>query len=127
MRLEHLLSGEAQNLKDEGKSYILYIGSGVLLLRLSCTTANLKNHFEYSAAYVTKAVEGPGRFAEILRQEMELACRAFSSIAKGRCHRGREGEDRTKPNQIRFQSSRKSVVGVCCLYLGRISFSFIEA
>lgn len=30
----------------------------------------LQKHFDYSAAYVTKAVEGPGRFAEILRQEL---------------------------------------------------------
>ena len=56
MRLEHLLSGETQNLKDEGKSYKYYIGSGVLLLRLSCTTANLKKRIERNWAQLSPQV-----------------------------------------------------------------------
>ena len=56
MRLEHLLSGEAQYLKDEGKSYIYNIGSGVLLLRLSCTTANLKKRIERNWAQLSPQV-----------------------------------------------------------------------
>lgn len=37
----------------------------------------LQKHFDYSAAYVTKAVEGPGRFAEILRQELLNGCPVY--------------------------------------------------
>ena len=37
----------------------------------------LQKHFDYSAAYVTKAVEGPGRFAEILRQEQLNGCPVY--------------------------------------------------
>mgnify|MGYP002658119318 FL=1 len=37
----------------------------------------LLKHFDYSAAYVTKAVEGPGRFAEILRQELLNGCPVY--------------------------------------------------
>ena len=34
----------------------------------------LQKHFDYTAAYVTRAVEGPGRFASILRQELLNGC-----------------------------------------------------
>lgn len=37
----------------------------------------LQKYFDYSAAYVTKAVEGPGRFAEILRQELLNGCPVY--------------------------------------------------
>ena len=37
----------------------------------------LQKHFDYSAAYVTKAVEGSGRFAEILRQELLNGCPVY--------------------------------------------------
>ena len=37
----------------------------------------LQKHFDYSAAYVTKAVEGPGRFAEILIQELLNGCPVY--------------------------------------------------
>lgn len=37
----------------------------------------LQKHFDYSAAYVTRAVEGPSRFAEILRQELLNGCPVY--------------------------------------------------
>lgn len=37
----------------------------------------LQNNFDYTAAYVTKAVEGPTRFAEILRQELLNGCPVY--------------------------------------------------
>lgn len=37
----------------------------------------LPKHFDYSAAYVTRAIEGPSRFAEILRQELLKGCPVY--------------------------------------------------
>lgn len=37
----------------------------------------LQKHFDYTAAYVTKAIEGPTRFAEILRQELLNGCPVY--------------------------------------------------
>lgn len=37
----------------------------------------LQNNFDYTVAYVTKAVEGPTRFAEILRQELLNGCPVY--------------------------------------------------
>ena len=37
----------------------------------------LQKHFDYTSAYVTKAVEGPTRFAEILRQELLNGCPVY--------------------------------------------------
>ena len=37
----------------------------------------LQKHFDYTAAYVTKAIEGPSRFAEILRQELLNGCPVY--------------------------------------------------
>ena len=37
----------------------------------------LQKHFDYTAAYVTKATEGPSRFAEILRQELLNGCPVY--------------------------------------------------
>ena len=37
----------------------------------------LQNNFDYTAAYVTKAGEGPTRFAEILRQELLNGCPVY--------------------------------------------------
>ena len=37
----------------------------------------LQKHFDYTAAYVAKAVEGPSRFAEILRQELLNGCPVY--------------------------------------------------
>lgn len=37
----------------------------------------LQKHFDYTAAYVTRATEGPNRFAEILRQELLNGCPVY--------------------------------------------------
>ncbi len=37
----------------------------------------LQKNFDYTAAYITKAVEGPARFAEILRQELLNGCPVY--------------------------------------------------
>ena len=37
----------------------------------------LQKHFDYTAAYVTKAMEGPARFAEILREELLNGCPVY--------------------------------------------------
>ena len=37
----------------------------------------LQKHFDYTAAYVTRAVEGLGRFASILRQELLNGCPVY--------------------------------------------------
>lgn len=37
----------------------------------------LQKHFDYTAAYITKAIEGPSRFAEILRQELLNGCPVY--------------------------------------------------
>uniref|UniRef100_UPI004027B492 C10 family peptidase n=1 Tax=Alloprevotella sp. TaxID=1872471 RepID=UPI004027B492 len=37
----------------------------------------LQKHFDYTAAYVTRAIEGPSRFASILRQELLNGCPVY--------------------------------------------------
>lgn len=37
----------------------------------------LQKNFDYTAAYITRAVEGPSRFAEILRQELLNGCPVY--------------------------------------------------
>ena len=37
----------------------------------------LQNNFDYTAAYVTRAVEGPSRFVEIIRQELLNGCPVY--------------------------------------------------
>ena len=37
----------------------------------------LQKNFDYTAAYITRAVEGPSRFAEILRQELLKGCPVY--------------------------------------------------
>lgn len=44
----------------------------------------LQKHFDYTAAYVVKATEGPSRFAEILRQELLNGCPVYlEGLPKG--------------------------------------------